>query len=97
LVVAPTAVFTQAGLHLGDTIDVSSGGRSISVRLVGEIFDTVDESRDHLVLRGAWADLAVLDPGAGPTRWEVQPAPGTSPAAYAASLRTASRRNSGSA
>jgi putative ABC transport system permease protein len=88
-VVAPTAVFTQAGLDLGDTIDVSSGGRSISVRLVGEIFDTVDESRDHLVLRGAWADLAVLDPGAGPTRWEVQPAAGTSPPAYAASLRTA--------
>ena len=88
-VVAPTAVFTQAGLHLGDTIDVSSGGRSVSVRLVGEIFDTVDESPDHLVLRGAWADLAVLDPGAGPTRWEVQPAAGTSPPTYATALRTA--------
>jgi putative ABC transport system permease protein len=88
-VVAPTAVFTQTGLHLGDTIDVSSGGRSVSLRLVGEIFDTVDESPDHVVLRGAWADLAVLDPGAGPTGWEVQPASGTSPATYAASLRTA--------
>jgi putative ABC transport system permease protein len=88
-VVAPTAVFTQTGLHLGDKVDVSSGGRSISVRLVGEIFDTVEESSDHLILRGAWADLAVLDPGAGPTSWEIQPVPGTSPATYAATLRTA--------
>jgi putative ABC transport system permease protein len=59
------------------------------VRLVGEIFDTVEESNDHLILRGAWADLAVLDPGAGPTSWEIQPMPGTSPATYAATLRTA--------
>ena len=88
-VVAPTAVFTRAGLHLGDTFDVSSGGRSISVRLVGEIFDTVEESSDHLILRGGWADLAVLDPGAGPTSWEVQPASATSVFTYASSLRTA--------
>ena len=88
-VVAPTAVFTQTRLHLGDTIDISSGRRSVSVRLVGEIFDTVEESSDHLILRGAWADLAVLDPGAGPTSWEIQPVAGTSPATYAASLRTA--------
>ena len=39
----------------------------MTVRLVGEIFDTGDElRRDHLVLRGAWADLAVLDPSAAP-------------------------------
>ena len=45
-------------------MEVTSGGRSVSVRLVGEIFDTVEESSDHLVLRGAWADLLGLDPGA---------------------------------
>jgi putative ABC transport system permease protein len=88
-VVAPTAVFTQTGLHLGDTLEVTTAGRSVSVRLVGEIFDTVEESSDHLILRGAWADLVVLDPGAGPTSWEVQPGPATSVFTYAASLRTA--------
>ena len=88
-VVAPTAVFTQTGLRLGDSMEVTSGGRSITVRLVGEIFDTVEETRDHIVLRGAWSDLLVLDPGARPTRWEVQPASGTSSVAYTTSLRAA--------
>ncbi len=87
-VVAPTAVFTQTGLHLGDSMEVSNAGRSTTVRLVGEIFDTVDETRDHLVLRGAWSDLLALDPGARPTRWEVQPTPGTSTTTYATMLRT---------
>ena len=87
--VAPTIVFSRTGLHLGDTIRLADGERSVTVRLVGEIFDTADESPDHLILRGAWSDLLVLDPGAQPTRWEVQPTTGMSPRDYSAALATA--------
>ena len=61
--VAPTLVFTRTGLQIGDTLELASGGRSVTVRLVGEIFDTADETPGHLILRGAWADLVALDPG----------------------------------
>ncbi len=85
-VVAPTAVFTQTGLGLGDTLQLSSGGHEVTVRLVGEIFDTADRDTNHLVLRGAFADLAILDPGAGPTSWEVLPTSASTPLAYADAL-----------
>ncbi|HEV8403750.1 MAG TPA: ABC transporter permease [Candidatus Limnocylindrales bacterium] len=91
-VVAPTAVFTQTGLHLGDSLELSSGGRTVTVTLVGEIFDTADRETDHLVLRGAFADLTILDPGAGPTSWEVQPTSGTNPLTYADALEQATDR-----
>jgi putative ABC transport system permease protein len=86
--VAPTNVFTQAGLRVGDSITVSHDGRAVAVRLVGEIFDSASESRDNLVIRGDWADLAVLDPTVRPSRWEMQPRAGVDPAAYAERLRS---------
>ena len=87
--VAPTNVFTQSGLHLGDETTVSAGGRSIKVKLVGEILDTPRESDDNLVLRGSWADLAALDPSIRPDRWEVQPASGVAIEDYKSSLQEA--------
>ena len=85
-VVAPTAVFTQTGLRLGDSLQLSSDGHEVTVRLVGEIFDTADRETGHLVLRGAFSDLAILDPGAEPTSWEVLPTSATTPQAYADAL-----------
>lgn len=91
--VAPTVVFTRTGLRLGDTLEVAGGGRSVIVRLVGEIFDTADDADgSHLVLRGSWPDLATLDSGARPTQWEVQPTAGTSPGDYSASRESAANR-----
>jgi len=87
--VAPTHLFTQTGLHIGDTVTVQAGGRSITVTLVGEIFDTPRESDDSLVLRGTWADLATLDPAARPDRWEAQPVAGADIQAYRTSLQDA--------
>ena len=83
---------SDGGVHPGRRAprgQLGGHGRSITVRLVGEIFDTVEETSDHIVLRGAWSDLLVLDPGARPTRWEVQPASGMSSVAYTSSLRAA--------
>ena len=88
-VVAPTNVFTQTGLHVGDTLTVQAGGRTVTVTLVGEIFDTPRESDDSLVLRGAWADLAALDPTAQPSRWEAQPVAGAAIQDYRTTLQDA--------
>ena len=88
-VVAPTNVFTQTGLHVGDTLTLEAGGRTVTVTLVGEIFDTPRESDDSLVLRGAWADLAALDPTAQPSRWEAQPVAGAAIQDYRTTLQDA--------
>jgi putative ABC transport system permease protein len=88
-VVAPTNFFTQSGLLVGDTTTVTAGGRSVTVKLVGEIFDTPRESEDGLVLRGTWADLATLDPSIQPHSWEARPKAGIDPQAYHSSLQDA--------
>ena len=88
-VVAPTFVFTRSGLHVGDETTITAGGRSIKVKLVGEIFDTPRESDDNLVLRGSWTDLATLDPSIQPSRWEARPAAGADVADYRSSLQDA--------
>ncbi len=87
--VASTYVFTRAGLHVGDQTTITAGGRSIKVKLVGEIFDTPRESDDNLVLRGSWTDLATLDPSIQPSRWEAKPAAGVDVQDYRSSLQDA--------
>ena len=87
--VASTSVFSRLGVTVGDPIVTAAGGRSISVRLVGEIFDNADESPDRLVLRGAWADLVAIDPAATPSRWEVRPIAGVAARDVSIALQTA--------
>jgi putative ABC transport system permease protein len=87
--VAPTNVFRSIGLHLGDTVTLESGGRQRSVVLVGEIFDTAKETDEGFVIRGAWADLAALDPTAQPTAWEMRPRDGVDARGYAQTIRSA--------
>jgi putative ABC transport system permease protein len=87
--VAPTNFFTRSGLLLGDMMTITSEGRSVAVKLVGEIFDTPREGEDGLVLRGTWADLAALDPSIQPERWEAQPKAGVDAQAYHSSLQDA--------
>jgi putative ABC transport system permease protein len=86
--VAPTNVFTVTGLHLGDSLTLSTNGRSVTVRLVGETFEQAREAQDDLVLRGTWADLANLAPGSAPDRWELQPTAGTDIHAYWSALQS---------
>jgi putative ABC transport system permease protein len=85
--VAPTNVFTVTGLHIGDSMTLTVGGRSVTVRLVGETFEQAREAQDDLVVRGSWADLVSLVPDAQPDRWEIQPAAGTDHHAYWSSLQ----------
>jgi putative ABC transport system permease protein len=88
-VVAPSNVFRTAGVSLGDKLSVTSNGRSLTVTLVGEIFDQARENSNDLVLRGEWADLAFLNPGLTPSGWEILPTAGTDPREYASDLRQA--------
>ena len=66
--VAPTALFTTAGLHLGQIVHISENGRATTVRLVGEIFDEQD---DNLLLRTDWSTLASIAPGAAPQTYDI--------------------------
>jgi putative ABC transport system permease protein len=75
--VAPTNFFTTTGLHVGDTVTVAGAGGTVTLRLVGEIFDQAREARDDLVLRGEFADAATLSPGLEPSEWEARPIAGT--------------------
>jgi putative ABC transport system permease protein len=84
--VASTNTFRQGGLHVGDSVELRLDGRTVTVTLVGEIFDTAEESADHLVVRGEWADLAALDPSATPGRLEMQPRAGVSVHDYRSEL-----------
>ena len=58
---------------VGDTDRrLDGGGRSVTVRLVGEIFDTADESPDNLVLRGdVGRPRGPRSRRRGRARWEV--------------------------
>jgi hypothetical protein len=57
------------------TLTLTGDGGRTTVRLVGEILDT-DKVHDDPVVRGAWADLASLEPGSQPTAWEMRPRDG---------------------
>jgi putative ABC transport system permease protein len=87
--VAPTNFFTVSGLHIGDPVTLTAGGRSITVKLVGEILDTPRESDVSLVLRGDWTDLASLAPAIRPDRWEIQPRSGVDVRVYHSALQEA--------
>jgi putative ABC transport system permease protein len=90
--VAPSSVFTQAGLHLGDTIPVTRDGRTLELRLVGEVFENGGDRASNLVLRGAWSDLATLSPGIVPSVWEAQPRAGVDARTYRSGLIDATNR-----
>jgi putative ABC transport system permease protein len=87
-VVAPTNLLRQSALGVGDTVEVEGAEGPLRLVIVGEILDT-DESPDNLVLRGTWADLAAIDPGAAPDRWEIAPRPGVPVPAFRDSLAVA--------
>ena len=85
-VAAGTNLIRRSGLSVGDTVEIAHGDRTLTVTLVGELFDTADESPDRLVLRGALADVTTVDPTATVSRWEIRPDPSIPADAYAEQL-----------
>jgi putative ABC transport system permease protein len=68
---AGTNFFRRSGLSVGDTVEIAHGTRSMTVTLVGELFDT--ESTEQLFVRGLLEDVLSLDPAATVGKWEIQP------------------------
>lgn len=91
-VVVSTNVLRRTGWHVGDTTELRRDGRAVTVQVVGEIFDTAEESPDHLVIRGSWPDVTTLDPFAAIDRLEMQPKAGVSAHDYRSELIDATER-----
>jgi putative ABC transport system permease protein len=87
--VATTNVFARTGLAVGDQLTLARDGRSVRVTLVGEVFDVEGQNEGNLGIRGDWADVRAVDPGAELSAWELRPADGVEPSAYAEALLTA--------
>ncbi len=86
--VVPKRFLTTLHLTVGDTLTITgSGGRGISVRIVGEVFD---HENDGLMMLTDWRTLTAADAGLTPdpsnSQYDVGLRPGTDPNAYANAL-----------
>jgi putative ABC transport system permease protein len=82
-VVAPTRLLAQSHLRVGQSFTAQLSGRTMRLRLVGEILDQTD---NNLLLRGSWATLRAADPRIQPFTYEVQIRNGIDARAYLGSL-----------
>jgi putative ABC transport system permease protein len=82
-----TAFLTQTGLSVGDTVQVSSGGRPVTVRIAGEVFDPDRQP----VLIASWQTLGGAAAGLTVQQYVIGLRPGASQDAYAGSLGHALR------
>jgi putative ABC transport system permease protein len=89
-VVVNTAFLTATGTAVGDSYPLTTGGRHLTVRITGEVFDPAGGSSELL---GGLPALAALDPQLAVTQYDVALAPGTSASAYAAAVGRALGQN----
>ena len=85
-IVVATPFLTASGKRVGDTVVLTNHGTDVTVRIVGEVFNTEDRGMQILT------DLATLqaaDPGLAPVTFYVTVRSGTDPSAYAETLSTA--------
>ena len=75
-----TAFLTATGTAVGDTYPLSSGGRHVTVRIAGQIFDPAG-GRPEII--AGLPTLAGLDPGLTVGQYDVALKPGTNAEAYA--------------
>ena len=78
-----TAFLTDTNAKVGDSYTLSSGGRSVTIHIAGEIFDP-QGGRAEII--ASQSTLAALDPGLSPDQYDVALTPGTSAQAYADAL-----------
>ncbi len=77
--VAPATLMTATSTRLGDTVTLVDHGRTIPVRLVGEVFDP--HSQTNEILTDA-ATLAAAEPDLHPVSYQIMTEPGTDVARY---------------
>jgi len=78
-----TAFLTATGTAVGDTYTLTSGGRHVTVRIAGEIFDPAGGRPE--VIAGL-PTLAGLDPGLAVGQYDVALKPGVSATSYASAV-----------
>jgi putative ABC transport system permease protein len=74
-----TLFLTDTGASVGSTYALNSGGHTLTVRIVGEVFQPGNNVDMYL----SPAALAAVDPGVGVQQYDVSLRPGTNPDAYA--------------
>jgi putative ABC transport system permease protein len=75
-----TLFLTDTGTSVGSAYPLVSGGHRVTVRIVGQVFDSGGHNVDMYL---SPATLAALDPAAGPGQYDVALRPGTSAQTYA--------------
>ena len=89
-----TAFLTDTGAKVGDSYTVTSGGRSLTIQIAGEIFDPGGRRPEIIASQSA---LAALDPRLAPDQYDVALPPGTGVQAYADAVAPSSGRTTRSA
>ncbi|MET7699705.1 ABC transporter permease, partial [Streptomyces sp. NPDC005485] len=84
--VVPTPFLTATGTRIGDSVALRDHGRTVRVRIVGEVFST--EQQGRTLLTDA-ATLKAADPELQPVEYHIDVRPGTDAQAYARALNTA--------
>jgi putative ABC transport system permease protein len=74
-----TLFLTDTGASVGSAYALNSGGHTVTVRIVGEVFQPGNDVDMYL----SPAALAAVDPGVGVQQYDVSLRPGTNPDAYA--------------
>ncbi|WP_083976271.1 FtsX-like permease family protein [Kitasatospora azatica] len=84
--VAPTGFLTATGTRVGDTVTLTDHGRSIPVRITGEVFSGQNQGRSLLTDAGT---LAAAEPDLHPDLYYVSLKSGTDRNGYTNALNTA--------
>ena len=85
-VVVNTPFLTATGTAVGDSYTLTSGGRHLTVRIAGQVFDPSGGTPEVI---GDLTALSTLDPQLTVTQYDVTLAPGTDTALYTAALNRA--------
>jgi putative ABC transport system permease protein len=84
--VVNTGFLTDTGAQVGDSYQITSGSRHITVRITGEIFEPNGGTPEILA---SLPTLSGLDPQLTAVQYDVALRPGTAAASYASALATA--------
>jgi putative ABC transport system permease protein len=80
-VVVNTGFLTQTGKSVADTVTLTFGGKQITARIVGEVFDP--QGRGTPAMLTSWQTLGGASAGLTVQQYDVGLRPGTDPNAYA--------------
>jgi putative ABC transport system permease protein len=78
-----TAFLTDTGTKVGDSYTIASGGKQVTIRIAGEIFDPTGGNPEIIASQST---LVTVDPGLAPDQYDVALTPGTSAQSYADAL-----------